>query len=389
MKTWSALLYFLIFSGGTHIVVNFLNPVLVALILLTLIIISVKGSLGFLINWNVRIFALATAILGVLQLLTLGLITEGYLLVPINILLSYYSAEVLKYKEQDVYNVLVGLAAISIAFFSMLNWLNIDLGYVFYFKDNLDYVNHNVKNFIVYSQKGDGSRNCGPFWEPGAFAIYLNMAIYLGFLLKRRGYLSIVSILILIIAVITTKSTAGYFILLLNLLYALKHYKRVRQLRLIIVFALSMVALWSWRSVPFLSEKVSEQIYRYNHLRDNEFSNERLGALKFDLHYIKKHPLIGNGIHETTRYADHEYLIGESLGHSNGLSNFFAQYGLVFAALIAFLFFRGSKVYFHFWFIVLSSLFTEPMLNYPLFLFLAFITYNLESNANRSTYHLL
>lgn len=56
------------------------------------------------------------------------------------------------------------------------------------------------------------SRNWGPFWEPGVYQAFLITAILLT-LWRRNDNSKLINVLIFTIALITTKSTTGYFIL--------------------------------------------------------------------------------------------------------------------------------------------------------------------------------
>ena len=60
-------------------------------------------------------------------------------------------------------------------------------------------------------------RNYGPFWEPGAFQIYLNIAIL--FLIATNTMLKKGKFIILVVALLTTMSTTGYIIAAIMVLF--------------------------------------------------------------------------------------------------------------------------------------------------------------------------
>ena len=130
--------------------------------------------------------------------------------------------------------------------------------------------------------------------------------------------------------------------------------------------------LYAYNNLDFMGSKMQEQTE--SSLEENgEFSNTRLGSLIFDMYYIKKHPLVGNGLNERTRYADHPFLWGEILGHGNAFSNYAAQMGvialIVYFVLLYYAF--GNKLIVP---IIVALLFQgEQLMNYPLYPSLPFI----------------
>jgi O-antigen ligase len=236
----------------------------------------------------------------------------------------------------------------------------------------------------------DASRNSGMFWEPGAFAGYLVLALlFLSYVrprLSRRAYLR--SLAILIVAVLSTVSTTGYLALpvVLILHTPLLDVVKTRRLhKLAVVFGVvavgTLVTLGPWMvERSFLGPKLVRQ---YQQVQDRQAMWEltRYGSLIFDLEYISKRPLLGWGLHPDTRYSLHpgSLAIGRQ---GNGLSDFTVKLGLVgltmFLALTAGSFLRmsseasilrvGLSVV-----IVVMLLNGEAFLNYPLFLSLMFL----------------
>src|SRR5690606_14750667 len=127
---------------------------------------------------------------------------------------------------------------------------------------------------------------------------------------------------------------------------------------------------------------------------EDDFRNSRLGAMLFDLHYINKHPIIGNGFHISTRYEDYPYLLlimneGEDLGHGNGFSNYLASMGIPFMiGYLCLIFASMVKVDKKFAFLIVSIVFLnlqgEQWLNFPLFLGLVFANFSKASIHERS-----
>lgn len=234
-----------------------------------------------------------------------------------------------------------------------------------------------LKSVVFFTQNADGLRNSGMFWEPGAFACY----ICLGFLLclgKIRKLLRTQKFkaIIILLALITTYSTTGYFVLFfIGLMTILLEFHSKYRILVIPVAGFFMVATFAiYENLEFLKDKVDAQFERTVNKDANDFSPDRFGAFLFDMHYIKKHPLIGNGLHQSTRFADHPWLMDEKLGHGNGFSNFLATMGFLSLLLYSFYIVKYNKQ--HPW-IFLIAIFAllqgEQLMNYPLFLSLPFI----------------
>jgi lysophospholipid acyltransferase (LPLAT)-like uncharacterized protein len=232
-----------------------------------------------------------------------------------------------------------------------------------------------LKSLIFFTQNSDGMRNAGMFWEPGVFACYivLCLSFYIGNineLFKNHT----IKLIIVLTALATTQSTTGYivffFLALVNLWNMFSWKKTLLILPFIIFFSIASYIIFT--KSGFLEDKVKEQ---YDETLDlqGEFSPNRFGALMFDIHYIKKHPLIGNGLHEKTRYADHPYLFGQDLGHGNGFSNFLASMGFLSLWFYSYYILKfKSRFKWIFLLIIFMLLQGEDLILYSLFLSIPF-----------------
>lgn len=135
-----------------------------------------------------------------------------------------------------------------------------------------------------------GRRNFGPFWEPGVFQFYLNMALM--FTLFRENKRWVIDALLFIIADITTLSGAALipipFILFAFILKKNNHRKH----RALILFSgLLFVALL----VLFESGILDEIVYKLAGI-DGERSDSfgiRMGSLKGNILVTISHPIFG------------------------------------------------------------------------------------------------
>jgi len=181
----------------------------------------------------------------------------------------------------------------------------------------------------------------------------------------------------------TTFSTTGYLVFFILVVSYIIFYSRLPVIAIGIAscFALS-AGLGVFLSADFLQRKIASQLDDALMLNEGEFSNQRMGSLKFDTFYIERAPVFGNGFHERTRYRFHPELLNlieenVNLGHGNGFSNLIASAGFVGAGW----YFLGL-IYFHrrslchgliMALVMVILLQGEQFLNFPFFLALPFV----------------
>lgn len=140
---------------------------------------------------------------------------------------------------------------------------------------------------IVYTQlynlnvHGLTFRNCGPFWEPGAFQGFINLAIIIELLghneRNRKWY---VRMLILAITVLSTFSTGGYIVLALCIIYLVVSDRLIsNNNKMILLIFLLSIALAIFFRTDFLYEKISKDQGRLGTTTDDLFSNNILYTL--------------------------------------------------------------------------------------------------------------
>jgi hypothetical protein len=256
-----------------------------------------------------------------------------------------------------------------------------------------DPYSHNIliynTRIMIYSPF-EFTRNSGIFWESGAYAGYL-LLIPIFFINNMRElyHNNKTKCFVLIVALLSTFSTTGYIVFMIILLYHFSfNYKRkiLAYITIIPVFLIS--ALYLYNKVDFLGDKISIHTeIAQETLNTGEINQSRIGGLIFELHYIKKHPLFGNGLHKKTNRADHPYLIDSgTAAYGNGFANFIATMGLVAFIVYLVLISKNLRLLktrekIFFLFIVILLLQGEPYFFYPLFNGLPFLklpqSYNL------------
>ena len=310
--------------------------------------------------------------IGFLSKLTLGYIVIRYL--GSNFKFAYF-------------NLIFIISLISLFGYAW-NYLGNDIPAIYIEENTTPYADNSGRNIILFHQLSDGLRNSGMFWEPGAFACYINL-VFLFYIGKIKPLLenNRLKVIIILLALLTTYSTTGYIVLfLIGLVTIYIEYSKKYGILVIPLFLVfSVIAIVTYENSEFLKEKIDNQFEVASNRDKGEFAPDRISAFLFDFHYIKKHPLIGNGLHSKTRFADHPWLQGETLGHGNGFSNFVASMGLLSLFFYSYLILKNKKKYS--WIFILGIFTTlqgEPLMNFPLYLSLPFV-FIYERNRRRTT----
>lgn len=356
------------------------NPALMPVVLLALFLwvtFERRGmlSMGFLRRYGV--IAAALVLIFVSHQLQLGLISlpgSVFFLLKVfagGLVISHFGRRFNGHLFQAVFYI----CAVSLVFYPVLLYVGPD-AFPTLFGEDLAGPNH--KSIVVFTvvTNLEWWRNAGMMWEPGAFQAIINLSILLmpAELLTTRRYR--VRLIIVVAALLTTFSTTGYITFFLLAAFKLGRFKIPPALKWSAIVLVVAVGTVTFTQADFLGEKIAGQIE--SSAENDDFAPDRFGALLFDFYYIEKHPVFGNGLIETTRYADHPYLWGVALGHGNGMSNFAASFGLF--GLLGYFFaivrsrmhpVLGVRVFAAF--IVALLVFGEPLLNYPLFLGLPFV----------------
>lgn len=229
-----------------------------------------------------------------------------------------------------------------------------------------------------YREGEDIVRNCGFFWEPGAMGGYIALLFLLFFndlaeLYRTNKF----KCLIIFATLLSTQSTGAYMSFGVIMIVYLAVSMRSRWKYILLPLCV-WGALVAYNKMEFLSDKVESQNEGAAELSWGEYSSTRMGTLMFDLYYVVKHPLIGNGLHERTRLADHPQLAimlknGDEQGAGNGFSDTIAKWGIIFCFVYGWVFFRSNreldaKRKICFLLLICVILQGEGFMNYPLFL---------------------
>ena len=206
---------------------------------------------------------------------------------------------------------------------------------------NTDSVTKYTNLYIYCINSSIVHRNCGVFWEPGAFQIYLNLALLFELYgsHKKKKY----RIPVLSIALLTTISTMGYFVFGLIMISYVS--QRENKGKLTVLLALGVTALIAGSYLlPIIDSSFS---YKFGLGGGGLSTNvtSRINPFLLDLHVIKDNPFGIMGVDyyaEVLRIYEERYMlpfISSSCTHTM----IAVVYGLLPGVYFIYSFWRFSK----------------------------------------------
>ena len=252
--------------------------------------------------------------------------------IPLLMISGFYIMDKLGERFKYAYmNIMTVLAAISLIFYTVM----LVTGFV----PSLSFFeNSSYKSIFIFNMRLNeisAHRNCGPFWEPGAFAGYILMVGFMFFNqldILWKEYKK--KCIILLLALISTFSSQGYLAFgILVLLYYLRSHYNIKTILGISVFMVS--ATFIYINIDFLREKINNQFELASDWESNESlqSANRFSTTLLDIYYIEKSPIIGNTDNLQIRYKDHPFILNVidekgNYGSGSGTSTTIAIYGI-------------------------------------------------------------
>jgi len=163
-------------------------------------------------------------------------------------------------------------------------------------------------------------RNPGPFWEPGLFSIYINLALMFN-LIKEKKIVTRKNI-ILILALLSTFSTGGY-VPFFVLVYAFYMVNQSMAKKIIFSAVALPLVITIYYSADFLSSKIEQNISMAG-----TTTSSRFGSAMADINDFSTSPLIGWGRGQT-RYGGRVYaFFTEDQHRNNSVTDLLATYGI-------------------------------------------------------------
>jgi len=267
----------------------------------------------------------------------------GQLLV--NFLVTYITVKALKFNFFFIYEfLLTWLAAIA-----LFMWL-IQLGLG---GDNLlelagkipsistfSAVTGGGVNIIIYSiqpyaqviaSNSAIARNCGFAWEPGGFAVFLNIALFVNIFYTSTGKKFNARFWILLLALLSSQSTTGYVIFILIMIF----YFLQKNIRYILLFFPVLILLITiMTSLPFMREKIVQNFKEASQVdilveesigRESAVGPQRFASFAIAFRDFVDNPLFGYGGEGEERWFRK---INSNIVPISGIGNLLAQYGL-------------------------------------------------------------
>lgn len=224
-------------------------------------------------------------------------------------------------------------------------------------------------------------RNNGPFYEPGLFASYLNIALAFN-ICKNRRLLDKDNIM-LILAILSTCSSAGYVSFLLIVVFSTFTQKKMMYK---IVTVIAILILWQpIMELDFMADKITA-----NYDKAFDSSASRFGAVIYHWEKIQLSPLLGyaGGATPITHF-DQMMAYRENLLSPNGLSYLFVYWGIPLALYFYLLMYNGLKklvgdnekgISLWLFLVILSTAFSQTITTSPFILTLVALSFTLTQN---------
>ena len=185
--------------------------------------------------------------------------------------------------------------------------------------------------FSVVTDNDHVIRNYGLFWEPGAFSVFLCIALYLELFAKEK--IRFFRVFVLSLTILSTKSTLGIlaFVLLYLIFFVYAPSKKVRWLSLLVVVTLGAVILLVFSKSVF--GEVFDKLFKKDNFGNTNSSLQiRYDAVVYILKEFFKSFTVGIGIEKFMKVQE-EYCSNMATAT---MVNWLAIYGLIWGAAMIF-----------------------------------------------------
>jgi hypothetical protein len=175
-------------------------------------------------------------------------------------------------------------------------------------------------------------RNCGYAQEPGSFAVYLCLAIFINLFITDSDKTSKRKFWVLVIALLSTQSTTGYVIFMVIMAYYILN-RNLKRILLLLPFI--VILLISISSLPFMSNKIIGLINETGNvnmlversiLRQTSYAPGRFLSFNFAFKDFLNNPILGLGSHLEKSWST---ILGAQISTISGVGNLLAQFGII------------------------------------------------------------
>jgi hypothetical protein len=175
-------------------------------------------------------------------------------------------------------------------------------------------------------------RNCGFAWEPGGFAVFLCLAIFVNLFITNTGKKVNFRFWIFFIALLSTQSTTGYMIFIIILIY---YFFQANMKIILLLLPIVLSAIVFVVSLPFIGTKIldlageAEQvdlIVEESVGRETTRNPQRFASFIIAMRDFKNNPILGFAGHDEDRWFKK---INSNIYPISGIGNLMAQYGII------------------------------------------------------------
>lgn len=271
--------------------------------------------------------------------------------------------------EGYIYKTIIVIAGIGLVLYVGIELMKLPIPYsILYLGNSYRYRNY-FELFFSYHYNEVIPRFSGLFWEPGAYQIYLNIALFLYVFGRRENKIELG---ILIISIIFCRSTIGYCITAMLLAIQISQScffnKRVKRIILVLGTLVALVA------ASFIVYQKVEATVGYA----EGSASLRFADIVNGLSVFLNHPIIGTGFGNESEFIMLDMF---SRGSSNGLLSYAYMTGIV-GLLFAFFPFISNLLHYRekkrqiVWIVIIILVnFSEPIYDLPIMAFLLGIEY--------------
>lgn len=369
-----ALIIIILSLSGSLLQVGYIIPTfIVSFVFVFIKIISLKIYNVYEVEKNILIFVFVIFFLIINFLFSISNNFGNYTTVILLYLLTILIYFLFKEKQfiYYFYNFFKLIIIFSLFGFVILQFVpitNIEIGTDKFFTGTFGYIFYSgssvsINGFII-------NRNQSFFWEPGILSVYTNIFLFLSiFVFKNKQ-----NIIIATICIITTFSTTGIFLLLLQFIYytftnKISFSNKIKLLLLIVPVIFLFINSFSEKK----NESEKEVVSSYG-MRSLDLYSGILVTLN--------NPIFGVGLNkeafivERNKYLPSEFeMVFETIenrGNSNSLLQLFYSMGIVIGFLVLFALYKQNEINCHKYFIFLIMIIcivTEPLFFSPFFMF--------------------
>ena len=223
--------------------------------------------------------------------------------------------------------------------------------------DTWSYVSGEGYNAVIYSVQPTAMsiqfdflppRNCGFAWEPGGFAVFLALAIFINLFFFNPDATSRTRFWVLTAALVSSQSTTGYIIFMVILVF---YYYNKKQKLIILLWPVLIVIIALAFSLPFMSDKIVSLIREAKMIdimvegsigREASIAPQRFASFMIALRDFLANPVLGLGGNAEASWTSK---IGANVSTITGLGNLLAQHGLVGLIFFLLTLYKTSSFY--------------------------------------------